>query len=413
MTVIEFFDKKSEVENIVSTLLCKPEKVVFIGGNSKRMLRSIEKYRIVAKNRGINTVFEIKTVQANNLMSIVSVIEDIIGENADCVVDLSGGDDLCLVAVGVVYAENADTLKMHRFSISNNRMNDCDSDGVLCVSETMEISAEENVMIYGGRVIYADEKNGGTYNWNFSSEFVDDIYAMWSLCKKNPSRWNLQIKTLDKLCRENNSNNKLNLSADISQFKKVTDNAVLLRDLTDTLKKLSSYGVISNLKINDSEISLIFKNEQVKKCLTKSGQILELVIAVAAHESDDEKGMPVYNDVVTGLCIDWDGEVQHENKADVENEIDVVLMKGMVPVFVSCKNGMVTVDELYKLFAVADRFGGKFARRVLVATELEKLGSKEHYIRARAESMGIRIIDDADILSTEALQKKIKTLWRN
>ena len=55
----------------------------------------------------------------------------------------------------------------------------------------------------------------------------------------------------------------------------------------------------------------------------------------------------------------------------------------------------------------------KMLFNMLVATELEKLGSKEGYIRARAESMGIKIIDDADIISEEALVKKMKTLWKN
>lgn len=404
MTVIEFFDKDSAIENIVSTLLCKPEKVIFIGSNSKKMRKSIEKYKTVAKGRGLEVEFEVKTAERNNLMSIVGTIEEIISENPDCVIDLSGGDDLCLVAVGIVYGENADTLKLHRFSISDNKMIDCDSDGALCASAPMMISVCENISVYGGRVVYTDEKSGGTYDWDFSDEFIDDVYVMWSVCKQNPSRWNSHIKILDKLCCDSALTDELSFSADLKKF---ADE----KEFYEMLKKLNSSGVINNFRTVDSQIGFRFKNEQVKKCLTKSGQILELIIAVAALEAEDENGEPVYNDVATGVYIDWDGELQPEHKADVENEMDVILMKGMVPVFISCKNGMISVDELYKLSVVAERFGGRFVRKVLVATELEKLGSKEGYIRARAESMGIRIIDDADSISGEALRKKIKKLW--
>ena len=134
MTVIEFFDKDSAIENIVSTLLCKPEKVVFIGNGSKKMRRSIEKYKELALARGVAVEFEIKSVQTNNLMAVVGAIEDVINENPDCVIDLSGGEDLCLVAVGIVYGENADSIRLHRFNISDNRMTDCDSDGELYAS---------------------------------------------------------------------------------------------------------------------------------------------------------------------------------------------------------------------------------------------------------------------------------------
>lgn len=414
MTVIEFFDKDSEIENIVSTLLCRPDNVVFIGSNSKKMRRSIEKYKAVAAGRGIDVEFDVKTVQRNNLMGIVGAIEEIISEHPDCVVDLTGGDDLCLVAVGIVYGENADSLKLHRFNIADNKMTDCDSDGVLCAAEPMKISVDENISVCGGRVVYTDEKSGGTFNWDFSDEFIDDVYVMWSVCKQNPSLWNSQIKILGKLCRDSEKPEGLSINADISEWKRASENKEsVLNGLTDTLKRLSSFGVINGFKMCETRISLDFKNSQVKKCLTKSGQILELIVAVAAHEAEEENGESVYNDVLTGVCIDWDGELQPEHKADVENEMDVVLMKGMVPVFISCKNGMLAMDELYKLTVVAERFGGRFVRKVLVATELEKLGSREEYIRARAESMGIKIIDDADSISEEAFRKKIKNLWRN
>ena len=86
-------------------------------------------------------------------------------------------------------------------------------------------------------------------------------------------------------------------------------------------------------------------------------------------------------------------------------------MKGMIPVFISCKNGAITIDELYKLSVVAERFGGKYVRKVLVATELEKMGIKETYIKARADAMGIRILDRVDEMEEETLAKEIKKLW--
>ena len=414
MTIIEFFDKESHIDNIVSTLLCKPEKVIFIGDGARRMNRCIEKYKSVAESRGLDVTFETKNVNRNSLMSIVGAIEDVIDENEDCIIDLSGGEDLFLVAVGIVYGEDADRIKLHRFNFSNGSMTDCDSDGILCASEPMEMTVEEAVTINGGRIVFDDEKSNGTEDWDFTEDFIDDVYVMWSICRKNPSRWNAMITTLDRYLALRPESEAECLSVYVN----IEEATITLRDkgekfvvFNDIFKKLSSLNVISNFRYDDTSFSFDFKNRQVMKCLTKAGQVLELLIAIMAVESDTDDGTPFYNDVMTGVSIDWDGEIHPDFEPDIENEIDVILMKGMIPVFISCKNGAITIDELYKLSVVAERFGGKYVRKVLVATELEKMGIKETYIKARADAMGIRILDRVDEMEEETLAKEIKKLW--
>ena len=49
-------------------------------------------------------------------------------------------------------------------------------------------------------------------------------------------------------------------------------------------------------------------------------------------------------------------EVLHVDRApEMVNEIDVMMMHGMQPVFISCKNGSVETEELYKLLKTARR----------------------------------------------------------
>jgi hypothetical protein len=43
---------------------------------------------------------------------------------------------------------------------------------------------------------------------------------------------------------------------------------------------------------------------------------------------------------------------------------------------------------------VAERFGGKYARKVLVATALDSLGETGKYIRQRAQDMNIRVVEN-------------------
>ena len=416
MTIIEFFERESHVENIISTLLCAPDKVIFLGDSKKKMDRLSQHYKEIAASRGINVEFDPRSINRNDLMSIASTIEEVVEEvlenDDECIIDLSGGDDLSLVAIGTVYAENADRIKLHRFNISNSTMTDCDSDGVLCNSSPIELTVDELITINGGRVVYSHEKENGTYDWDFNDDFVDDLFVMWSFCKENPTLWNVQISILDKLQEIYLDPDCLSVYINYEEAKKVLNSRGEKFDFkTDIYKKLNALGVISDLRYDSESISFEFKNKQVMKCLTKAGQVLELIVAFRAAELVDEDGETVYTDVKTGVYIDWDGEIHPDYEPDVENEIDVILMKGLVPVFISCKNGRVSKDELYKFSVVAEKFGGKYVRKVLAVSDLNKAGEEEAYIRARCDAMDIRIFDDINKITEEKFLSELEKIW--
>ena len=140
---------------------------------------------------------------------------------------------------------------------------------------------------------------------------------------------------------------------------------------------------------------------------------LEMMILLAAKELQDEDGRLLYNDVVNGVSIDWDG-LLHEKEDDTYdtiNEIDVLMMHNMIPIFVSCKNGSVDMNELYKLNTVAERFGGKYAKKVLVATNLSGMGKTEEYLKQRAQDMKIKVLDDLHDMDETVLKEKLSKLW--
>jgi hypothetical protein len=77
------------------------------------------------------------------------------------------------------------------------------------------------------------------------------------------------------------------------------------------------------------------------------------------------------------------------------------------------KNGDFDANELYKLNTVAERFGNKYSKKVLVSTELASLGTRSEYIRARMEDMGIRSIDNVDEMADSEFERVLKSLWSN
>jgi len=80
-------------------------------------------------------------------------------------------------------------------------------------------------------------------------------------------------------------------------------------------------------------------------------------------------------------------------------------------VFVSCKNGIVENEELYKLNSVAQYFGGRYAKKVLVAPALRYLGS-EQLIKERAGELDIRVVDELSD-NWEKLCRTVGSFWSN
>lgn len=406
MTVVEFYDRNA-IENVVSTLLCHPEQVVFVGDSKRRLNMAVENCRTIAEGRGLDVEFYTVTIGKNNLTEIVQTLTQLVEEFEQVTFDLTGGDELYLVAAGILYEYyGSERVQLHRFNIRNGTLSDCDADGNLMQSEAAEITVEENIRAYGGRLLFAPEVEQGTENWDFNYEFLRDIDAMWEICSEEPTRWNTQIHALGGMHQYLPEDAGLKFCIDLDEVApELEKRGVKFVYYRDLFEKLRHSGLIRSLREENGVLSFQYKSEQVKRCLTKAGQALELYVTAVARETE------VYNDVLCGAVIDWDGQ-EEEGSADTRNEIDVMLMKGLVPIFVSCKNGHVGIEELYKLNTVAERFGRRYSKKVLISTTLDKSKNSE-YIRARAEDMGIRIIDDVDNMSRDKLSRAIRSLWSN
>ena len=388
MILVELFDLVS-VENVSGFLLLEPRKVVFLG-ETEKINAALEAYREIAQKRGKNIEFFSCAIEKNNLSKIVQTMQKILEEcfkqypNEEIVIDLGGGDDLALVAAGIIYEMYKGKVQLQRFSIATGSMIDCDEGTVISDAFTGNFSVEEYIMINGGKVKCSVGLHSSGNHREIDAEFEKDILAMWNICKENPSFWNRNVNAIG------------NTSGGMVYVEK------------SFLRRMSSAGLIKNYKEKyGGRVSFDFKNNNVKRCLTKSGTLLEFYVTLGALKMKDEKGEYIYNDVMTGVQIDWphDGN----NEIDIENEIDVILTRDLVPVFISCKNGAFTSEELYKFSVVAARFGGEYVKKVLVTPYINKKEaskeeilamrpaqrkdySKKQQLLARAEKMGIEII---------------------
>ncbi len=423
MTYVEFFDNEV-AENISACAAIAPDRVILIGKDRSPMEIHAQRYRRVFSSRGITTMFEVRTVNVNSLPDIVEKLTAIVEEHGDCAFDLTGGDDLMLVAMGIVFERYRNQehvhLQMHRFNLRSNRVYDCDADGnILFETQMPAISVEENIQIFGGVIRYDSAKEAGTRRWQLTADDMADLQALWECCltenrlgSVDVRAWNAQVwvfKAAEENSKDPASLETIALLSDVKAYlKQKNADYTYIPCFINELKKRK----LAVVNVNETTIRIRYKNPLVKYCLTKAGQTLEMYVYMLACQATEADGQPTYNDVMTGVQIDWDGKLLLENpKSDTENEIDVLMMHGMIPVFISCKNGEVTVDELYKLQTVAVRFGGKYARKYLVVTALGENESAKTF-RLRAADMNIKLIEPLKE-TPGAFAKAIRGAWRS
>lgn len=405
MTLIELYDK-ARIENIAGALLMRPEKLILIGDNQKTIVKSIPIYENILKKRNIHTTISYKTVNKNNLSVIVEQLSLIVEENSDCIFDLTGGEDLYLVAMGILMERYKDRISCHRFNFKNSTAIDCDSDGKVVSMDSFNITVAENILLYGGKIV--EDEN--SVNFVFDEDFIRDVNVIWNISKENQKKWNASAGTIGDILTLCNEKTGLDVSFNENYAKQILQNSGRSYGLTNYfLRTLHANGLINSLSIGD-DISFSFKSVSVKHALSVPGKMLELLIACKLSEITDDNGDKIYNDVRVGTLIDWSIE---DDEPPTLNEIDVLAMKDAIPIFISCKSGIFDVNELYKLKTVSSRFGDDYAKCVLVATSLERLGCSVSYIRSRAEEMKIRILDNVDEASDAELRRVLKSLHSN
>lgn len=416
MTLIEIFDK-TPVENIITTLAFKPDRVVFVGSDQRKIYREIELYKTVLAGRGIKSEMSVRAVPKNNLDGIVRGLYDIVSDpDEDYVVDFSGGDESSLVAIGMILGDP----KLKAKRIYAFRINAISRHGVLFEAvygedgerrierETYDFSsgtqvyltAEENITIHGGRVF------GRGIRISRGDEVCRDIDVMWEMCRKNPVEWNAEINTFSAETASYSEGGLYLIPRDsIGGGRDRVKSEIWETSVKEGLV------IIDEEKSTTSAVVFKYKNKIVEECLSKSGSVLEYYTYKTALEAEKD-GEPLFDDAEIGIIIGWDND-----PSGTRNEIDVMLMRGMLPVFISCKNGDIKSDELYKLETVAKQFGGDYSEKALVSSAFFDPTSRVYAgdkgasnFRDRAGDMGVRLISMVHKRDADALKKDILRL---
>ena len=431
MTIVELFDVRP-INNVVGLLSFNPDKIIYVGGDSKKHFngRTLPVLNAFLEHKKLDVpVIEYVNVKRNSLKDIVDNLEKIYKDNADCRfhVEVTGGEDLVLVALGVMFARHPE-IQMYRINskLTNLFSFSWDNEDGEKLDVTVSNSVEDNLVLHGASIVSSNGDETVTGGFDYSAEFLSDLNKMWTiLCEGTgkgqsaPNSWNRVCYTLSKLTSEYAAKTGVNAfeinENGLSTLFYTSSSEDMFNSYIDAFSK--NGWLVWTKKDNGAVV--VFKNDQIRVCLTKSGLVLELKTYLICSKLFKERG----GDCLTGVTIDWDGEddvsakdkflsdpEDSDSTIDTINEVDVVANLGLVPYFISCKNGGMNSDELYKLYSIGQRFGSGYAKLLIVTTDISfALGDSENLFRQRALDMGIDILSNVHTVSddelTDALRK--------
>lgn len=396
-TIVELFDE-CQIENVISCIKFKPEKVIFVGYKetmSKNRKEALERFFSL---RGLNIKIVYDVVSRYNYNSIVNKLNYIIQNNNDCCFDLTGGKELVLAAMGDVGARY--NVPMVQFNIKNGdliKVNNCDN---LPAPQMSFLTIEESIVLNGGAVVKNHTNNE---NWKLNKSFRNDIEIVWDICKNDCYTWNKQSTVFGMLEKSGVISKTLDVNVNLND---INNQHFDILDGTSIFNQLSSKGIITYSVNKNNILKYSYKNAQIRRCLLKAGNILELYAYMIAHEINEEHPC-FYDDIDTGVYVDWDGIISKYtiNNHEIRNEVDIILMRGSVPIFISCKNGDVHKDALYELESVAKKYGGEYTKKILLATHISSNTASKKHILQRAKDMNISVIDNIEQMSKVEFKK--------
>lgn len=384
MTLISFFDE-DPVDNVGDLVYFLPDRCVFIGPDnvmSKRRRRNLQQF---VQDREMTTELIFHAVPDDDLETAVSLLRELIMDYPDSVFDVTGGTELMLAAAGIITG----TYDIPMYQRKNRTGRIQWQYGCEMEPRQAALTVRETVNLHSARVFESDIFP----RWDMNDQLRRDVKALWDIANDNAAAWNNTCDALAALARETVGDDRLQVAV-VSQ---AGQEASLQLD-EGILASLLLGGFILDFDGEWGGLSFRFRDENILRILTKAGNLLELYTCLAADWADDRD---------VGVPLDWDGVILPPGAADTRNEVDVMLTVGITPVFISCKNGICTKEALYELETIARHFGGRFAKKILVASYIHYNEKSRESLLQRAKDMNITLIPDVDWIPMEELSRKL------
>jgi hypothetical protein len=400
MILLECF-AEAHIDNIAACLRLNPQEMILIG-DAVDMEYPLARYKELLAFRNQSTRIIPFDIRKKSFSALCQALYQLLSEDNQYVIDLTGGDALVIMAVGAVLSRlepaKRRCIQVEKYDHDLNVVRDCIHDHQIICKNEVQLSVEEMILLHGGIL------HRGAYQPP-QHHRARDIDGLWQIASQQPKDWNQRIGLLNELekgCLAQQEIHK-STSALCDTMKNFQEKEPVLRAL---LQELDRRGVIQD-RSDRHHFRYRYHSSLLHQCTTKAGNILEIKTLLEGRQVTED-GVPYFTDSQMSATIDWDGHIHKisEHVPDTRNEIDAIFIKGTTPLFVSCKNGHISEDELYKLNTVAQYFGGPYAKKMLIATDLDQKSPRaDRAFTQRAWDMDIFLVSDAGQLTEDEWQQ--------
>ncbi|MBO4235596.1 MAG: DUF1887 family protein [Firmicutes bacterium] len=365
MVQIDFFDK-----DIVSTLLpvitLEPDKVCFLIDKRNLTWRDSQNVSDAISKRLPGTEVEFYPVTVDDLSDIRENLERLIdayGEDVEYI-DLTGGSEL-MSACGYKAAQDHNIKAIY---IDVKRENALDVESGQVIKKVNHLTLDDCLTAIGAKRLRESRELP-------PEEEFDDVIAVCEVIFDNMPDWQKLCQHIANRVSQTNGM-EVEVPINISKTKKG------LSAIEDAFEDYGFWTRIDNNE-NGSERVYRFTDKRRRGYITTFGIWLEFYIYIKALE--------VYDEAEVGVVIDW---YEGDNVDTEDNEIDVMVMKRSVPIFISCKMRKPVSGDLYEVGFMASRLAGASAKGIIATTyPVKEYGTSPKRMYQRMKKLKIGLIE--------------------
>ena len=366
-TCIEILDYE-QTENIISPLVFDFDQMIYLYDEHHDYKNKRRTLMDLLNKKGITNIefIEIKDHETD-------FFERLVEKYPQAMFNLSNGSRTLLVQMAR-FCERTNqkcyTLNFQRKFFQN--ISGCDE--LKSQFKVPHVKIEDVISLSAGEIIKTSHALP-----DLSNELKQDMKRIIQLMNRDSSSWTRLLAQFAKAIREDDE----------------SDASVWLDVQTDQGQKkmLEGLAQIEVLQVfeHGSRLRVVFKNRTLMNMLKDSGAWLEYQSYLECLNSG------YFDDVRISTVVDWNKASKNQN--DPTCEIDLIVIKNCIPVFVSCKMNKCTALDLYEIKLLSSKLGGTLGKAAVISKAPSLKDNEPLYLKAK--ELGICLIREKEIESNQ------------
>lgn len=390
-TLIELYDPKEPICNVISATMLRPDVIVMLGDG--RILRQRHQKPLIRflEQNGIDAAIRFEPCDLYDIRKTCEGIEALLEEYGEenCDIDVTGGGDTLLMAVGlccgrherlraVAYRHGLGTLEW-LWGVPRE------------ADRPFRMDVKSAMALAGGEL-----KGTGHVDRNeIDAGMLCAIPSIFDVYLRHRDGWPEFVTYMQQI-----DERELSDAMETSVPRRRYVGGRYVQADTGILFDLEQVGVLSGVRVSSQECVFSVASPVYLRCLRDVGIWLELYLYATMH------GMNAFDSIEINAVVSWDDD---EGGAETINEIDLLATAGIGQLFISCKTAVPSTAALNEVATMTERFGGRCA--VSVIATAHDLKKENPALYRRAAEMGVAVIDLED-LGRDALVARLREILK-